>query len=377
MSRMLECMNGVKTAPREPGPRYFGLIGTLLLCLLAFASPAGSLAAETGYAGSAACAGCHEAEHKAWQDSHHGWALREATPENVIGDFNDAAFTHKNITSRFFRKDGKYFVETDGADGRMATFEVRYAVGVAPLQQYLVETEKGRLQVLDIAWDAERKIWYHLYPSADVSAGNGLHWTGSYKNWQSRCAECHQTGFIKGYDPQTRSYQSRWAELTISCESCHGSAKAHVEWANDPTRAGKPDPFSISLKLGAGQQTNELNVCGPCHARRAAFTGGSTPPGEIMGDHYNLALLSPGLYFGDGQQQDEVYVLGSFLQSKMMAKGVTCSNCHEPHSAKLVADGNAICTQCHSEAGRQEFPTLAKADYDTPAHHHHKDGTEA
>src|SRR5262245_54379890 len=122
MSRMLECMNGVKTAPREPGPRYFGLIGTLLLCLLAFASPAGSLAAETGYAGSAACAGCHEAQHKAWRDSHHGWALREATPENVIGDFNDAAFTQKNITTRFFRKDGKYFVETDGADGQPATF---------------------------------------------------------------------------------------------------------------------------------------------------------------------------------------------------------------------------------------------------------------
>ncbi|QIG49017.1 hypothetical protein G5V57_15580 [Nordella sp. HKS 07] len=378
---MLSLKNG-KTVSREQDSKSLGrhcpaLLGALILCLLALASPNSCIAAENEYVGSAVCAGCHEAQHKAWRNSHHGWALREATPDNVIGDFNDAAFTHKNVTSRFVRKDNKFFVETDGPDGQLATYEVRFTVGIAPLQQYLVETDKGRLQVLDIAWDAERKTWYHLYPSADVSAGNGLHWTGSYKNWQSRCAECHQTGFVKGYDPQTKSYQSRWAELTISCESCHGSAKAHVKWANAPARAGKPDPWHDSLKLGAGQQTSELRVCGPCHARRAAFTGDSPPPGEILSDHYNLALLSPGLYFDDGQQQDEVYVLGSFLQSKMMAKGVTCSNCHEPHGAKLVADGNAICTQCHSEAGRQEFPTLTKANYDTPAHYHHKEGTEA
>ncbi|MGE3871519.1 MAG: tetratricopeptide repeat protein [Parvibaculaceae bacterium] len=357
--------------------RWRSILGILFaLWLLAMALPSGSSAAGGGIADSAACAGCHEPQHKAWRDSHHGWALREATAQNVAGDFNDAVFTHKGITSRFFQKDGKYLVETDGADGQPAVFEVRYAVGISPLQQYLVETEKGRLQVLDIAWDTERKIWYHLYPSSDVSAGNGLHWTGSYKNWQSRCAECHQTGFSKGYDPQTDSYKSRWAELTISCESCHGSARAHVEWAGNPDRAHMPDPLQTSLKLGAGHQANELKVCGPCHARRAAFTGDSTPVGAVLGDHYNLALLSPGLYFGDGQQREEVYVLGSFLQSKMTAKGVTCSNCHDPHSARLIAEGNAVCTQCHSEAGRQEFPTLVKADYDTPAHHHHEEGTQ-
>ncbi|WP_119270264.1 tetratricopeptide repeat protein [Taklimakanibacter deserti] len=353
-----------------PGARAF-----IAIWLIFFSLPAVCYAADGGYAGSASCAGCHKAESAAWLDSHHGWALREAKPENVIGDFKDATFTHNNITSRFFRRDGKYFIETDGADGRMTTFEVRYAVGIAPLQQYLVEIDKGRLQVLDIAWDAEKKSWYHLYPSTDVSAGNGLHWTGTYKNWQTRCAECHQTGFTKGYDQQTKSYQSRWAELTISCESCHGSAKSHVEWANDPARSGTADPMRGVLKLGAGQQPNELSVCGPCHARRAAFTGDGTPPGAVLGDHYNLSLISPGLYFGDGQQQDEVYVLGSFMQSKMMAKGVTCSNCHDPHSAKLTAAGDAICTQCHNATGRQDFPSLVKANYDTPVHHHHKSGT--
>jgi predicted CXXCH cytochrome family protein len=61
----------------------------------------------------------------------------------------------------------------------------------------------------------------------------------------------------------------------------------------------------------------------------------------------------------------------------MMAKGVTCSNCHEPHGNALVAEGNAVCTQCHNPTGRGDFPSLALKDYDTPAHHHHKQDTAA
>lgn len=49
----------------------------------------------------------------------------------------------------------------------------------------------------------------------------------------------------------------------------------------------------------------------------------------------------------------------------MYAAGVTCSNCHDPHSLKLHAEGNAICSSCH-------LPDR----YDTPAHHHHQAGTD-
>ena len=111
--------------------------------------------------------------------------------------------------------------------------------------------------------------------------------------------------------------------------------------------------------------------------RRDAFSQVQPPAGAAFDDHYALSLLTPDLYFGDGQQNAEVFILGSFLQSKMKAKGVTCSNCHEAHSGELLAEGNAVCTQCHSEAGREEFPTLRKAEYDTPAHHHHAAGSEA
>ena len=328
----------------------------------------------SGYAGSAVCAECHAAEAEAWKTSDHAWALKEPDARSMLGDFNDARFTHKGATSRFFTRDGTYFVETEGASGKPETFEIRYAVGHRPLQQYLVETTNGRLQVLDIAWDVAGKKWFHLYPDQDAPPGNGMHWTGPYKNWQARCATCHQTGFDKGYDFAGRTYRSHWAERTVGCEACHGPARDHVDQARNP--AGKPQQ-SLMPKLGAGQQENELNVCGPCHARREAFSQIQPPAGAPFDDHYALSLLTPDLYFGDGQQNAEVFILGSFLQSKMKAKGVTCSNCHEAHAGKLLAEGNAICTQCHGEAGRSEFPSLKKADYDTPAHHRHEAGSEA
>ena len=357
-------------------------ISTAIFSALQLAVCADALAAEApGFVGSAACGSCHAAELEAWSDSHHSWALRLPTPENVLGDFDDAHITHKGVTSRFFTDGDRFLVETDGADGELATFEVKYVIGVSPLQQYLVEIDGGRLQALDLAWDVDQKRWFHLYPSEDVSAGNGLHWTGFYKNWQSRCAVCHQTDFRKNYDPSVRTYASQWSELTIGCEACHGAGEAHVAWAE------RPQSFDAALFVGVGSdgllsrsagdgQAAEEAMCGPCHARREALGPDSTPAAPF-GDHYVLSTLRDGLYFADGQQRDEVYILGSFMQSKMHEKGVTCSNCHDPHSGQLLAEGNAVCTQCHNEVGRPEFPTLKLRLFDSPDHHHHAPGSAA
>ncbi|MCA3554920.1 tetratricopeptide repeat protein [Aestuariivirga sp.] len=349
------------------------VVAAAVLWVLAGALARAEDAPHGGLVGSAACAGCHAAEASAWAGSDHAWALKTPDAASVLGDFNDASVTNGNVTTRFTTKDGKYIVETEGADGKPARFEVRYTVGHRPLQQYLVETGRGRLQVLDLAWDAARKRWFHLYPGQDAPPGDGLHWTGSYKNWQARCATCHQTGFSKGFDFPTRTYKSHWAELTVGCEACHGPGAAHGAWARTKTGG---DPYT-ALPMGPGHQAQEIGVCGPCHARREAFSQLQPAAGAPFHDNYALALLTPDLYFPDGQQKDEVFILGSFLQSKMKARGVTCSNCHEPHGGGLVAEGNAVCTQCHGPAGNDTFPSLRKADFDTPAHHNHKQGSEA
>lgn len=333
------------------------------------------------FVGSKVCAGCHEAPAKAWAGSHHAWAWKSPNETTVKGDFDGATIEHKGIKSRFFKKGEKFIVETDGPDGKLAEFDVKSTAGIEPLQQYLLEKEPGRLQALDLAWDTEKKRWYHLYPDQTLKGGDGLHWTGPYKTWNARCAECHATGYKKNYDAKTQRYTSTQAEIGVGCEACHGPGEAHVAWGNDRESFDSnawPRLTKTGLTIGFNRQSPETEIqqCAGCHSRREPLADGNPLPGTPFHDAYRLARLRPGLYHADGSIQDEVYVYGSFLQSKMYARGVRCSDCHEPHAAKLKADGNAVCTQCHSPAGNARFPTLAKAAYDDSSHHFHALGTD-
>lgn len=359
--------------------RPWHVLTALCVWLLSPGVPAQDAPPVPDYVGSAACAECHGDAYARWQDSHHSWAWRPPTGGNVLGDFADATFEHNGVTSRFSLDGDAYVVETDGPDGTLTHYPLHSTVGVAPLQQYLLETAPGRLQSLDVVWDVERRRWYHLYPDAPLTAADGLHWTGPYKTWNARCAECHATDYDKAYDPRTRRYASRQAEIGVGCEACHGPGAAHVAWARAPGAFQAADwsgigPHGFTVTFAADDPQAEVNQCAGCHARREPLGDASPVPGTPFADSYRLALLRDGLYHADGQILDEVYVYGSFLQSKMHARGVRCSDCHQPHAAGLKAAGNVVCTQCHNPAGNDRFPTLPRADYDTPGHHFHRTG---
>jgi Flp pilus assembly protein TadD len=372
----------------------------LLLCAL-LGSTAGltpvSLAEITatvppheGYVGRGACQACHAAEAAAWQGSHHDRAMEEATPQTVLGDFNDARFEHAGVESRFLRQDGRFVVRTDGPDGRPTEFPVRYTFGVYPLQQYLVELPGGRLQALGLAWDsrpaeARGQRWIHLYPGQNVTPSDPLHWTGRLQNWNYMCAECHSTDLRKGYDAAGDRYRTTWAEIDVSCEACHGPGAGHLAWARARERGeatGAPDrglavalderrgvSWTMEAERGIARRSQpratarEIETCARCHSRRALLDEPYLP-GRPIGDTHRVSLLDEGLYFADGQIRDEVYEYGSYLQSAMHRAGVTCSDCHEPHGLRLRGQGNAPCTGCH----------LADR-FDTPQHHRHPAGS--
>ena len=353
-----------------------------LLVILGLASFGSSAGQRSGFVASEGCASCHQKQFADWSKSHHAWAWRQPTAQSVLGDFDDAEFVHKGFRYRFITEKGDYFVVADGPDGDAVRYPLRYVVGVTPLQQYLVETERGRLQALDVVWDTERKRWYHLYPDQDTSAGNGMHWSGSYKNWNSRCAECHATDFKKNFEPLQDRYRSTQAEIGVGCEACHGPGEAHLAWAQapeafDPERWSGVDTKGLPRVYQSADAASEINLCAPCHSRREPLGADSPPPGAAFDDHYRLSLIRDGLYFPDGQIRDEVYVYGSFLQSKMHAAGVKCTNCHDAHSYALHLEGNALCTRCHNPSGNQAFPTLTKANYDSVDHHFHPPGSES
>ena len=324
------------------------------------------------------CLECHQDEARQWQGSHHAKAMAPATADSVRGDFDDAEFRHQGVTSRFFRRDDRFFVRTDGPDGALADFEVAYTFGYAPLQQYLIEMPGGRLQPLQIAWDADRQRWFHLLPDENAPPGDVLHWTGRYQNANTMCISCHTTGFEKRYDAASDSFASRWHEVNVSCQGCHGPGERHVQWAR-LKRDGKEPPaadgnrYGLGVSLKTATASEQVQACAACHSRRSELT--ATPsPGQPLMDHYLPALLTDGLYHADGQQLDEVFVDGSYRQSRMYQAGVGCTACHDPHTGKLKLAGNAVCMQCHAPQANASFASAAGA-FDTPAHHFHQPGS--
>ncbi|MDH5429871.1 MAG: multiheme c-type cytochrome, partial [Nitrospirota bacterium] len=343
------------------------------------------------YTGSEACADCHRPLYEAWQISHHAYSMQPADPNTVLGNFNDEAFAHGDQTFHFSRVNNTFMVKTNGSDGQLHEYKVAYTFGIDPLQQYLIPFSKGRLQALSIAWDTRSKEaggqrWFHLYPDEHINRTDPLHWTGPNQNWNYMCADCHSTNLQKHYDVSQDSYTTTWSDLNVGCEACHGPGSHHVDWAR-ASEAGKSsgsyNAKGLSVQLPAFQKESwqlhpaantavlqkgtpsslEIDTCARCHSRRSVISE-KAHAGQPFLDHYLPALLEERLYHPDGQIDEEVYVYGSFLQSKMFQKGVTCHDCHEPHGLQLRTTGNALCTRCH----RSET-------FDSPAHHFHPSGS--
>ncbi|OJY25236.1 MAG: hypothetical protein BGO98_03660 [Myxococcales bacterium 68-20] len=340
-------------------------------------------AARATFVGAERCAGCHTEQTRTWRGSDHAHAMKIAGSTSIAGDFEDRTYSYAGTTSSFRRIGDRYEVATDGADGGLATFPVTFSFGERPLQQYLVPFGNGRLQALPIAWDTRPKKeggqrWFHVYPNETTTFRDALHWTGPSQCWNTACGECHVTSFQKAYRAESRTYESSYAELGVSCEACHGPGSLHLGWAARSDRAGDPtagltvrlggDTFAWSfdgkpiasrvepLRGGAAQ----VETCARCHSRRMPIWSELHDHRARLADTHRAALLEEGLYFPDGQIEEEVYEYASFLQSKMHARGVVCTNCHDPHSGATRQQGNALCHQCH-----------APASFDTPAHTMH------
>jgi predicted CXXCH cytochrome family protein len=344
------------------------------------------------YVGREQCRECHEKEYDLFQGSDHDMAMDTATEATVLGDFNNVSFTHFGVTSRFFRSGGKYMVQTEGPDGSMQDYEISYVFGVRPLQQYLIRFPGGRYQCLPICWDTRPasdggQRWFHIYQDERIPPDDALYWTRITQNWNYMCAECHSTNLHKNYVYSEKAYHTTWSEIDVSCEACHGPGSEHVKWAERVEAGGTPDadpdlglvvrlkdtdnatwifdPDSITARRSVPRQSDQLiQMCSRCHSRRAVATEDYYHGGSLLDTHWP-SLLEEDLYFSDGQILDEVYVYGSYLQSKMYMAGVVCKDCHEPHSGQVYVQGNALCYRCHmaTEYGsrKHHFHDPAKA----------------
>ena len=382
-----------------------GLLSNLILAAIGFliiifaglmpAPARAQIDSAAKYVGVEVCAGCHQTQADRWKTSHHALAMEKATPATVLGDFSGVSVDNFGVVSTFSRVGDKFMVRTDGPDGALHDYEVTHTFGIDPLQQYLIAFPDGRYQMLGLAWDTRPKDkggqrWFHLYPDEKPQPGSLLHWTGRDQTWNYMCADCHTTNLKKNYNLSANTYATTWASLGVTCEACHGPGSRHVAWAksgSSPAPAGKsgisdkvrmgleawlkatdPGRWEMNPATGTARRTEplasaQLDTCAPCHSRRKLLANGLAPDAPFL-DAALPGLLEPTLYHADGQIDGEVFEYDSFVQSAMHKAGVVCSNCHEPHAAKLRAEGNGLCAQCH-----------LPEKFDITAHHKHSPGS--
>ncbi|MCQ1058992.1 tetratricopeptide repeat protein [Photobacterium sp. ZSDE20] len=376
---------------------YSGCIIVLLGLLVVLLIRQPVLGQTSTYVGSEACMDCHDEQVKAWRGSHHEMAMKHAAADSVLGNFSDETLKHNGKTNRFFKKEGEYWVHIAGADQQFADFKISYTFGVYPLQQYMVEFPDGRVQLIPFAWDSRPpeqggQRWFHLYP--ETTPVDEFYWTNAGQNWNFMCADCHSTNLKKNYDEKSDSYDTTWSEINVGCEACHGPASAHIEYiakssdklttsdSNELIHANTLMGFDRDLSEAVKEwvfldghktlqpksihPTDQLQTCAQCHSRRTQLNESASHVKGSFLDKYRLSLITPELYYPDGQIYDEDYVYGSFLQSRMAEKGVTCTNCHDPHTAQLKIPEEAVCSQCH-----------VSPKYVSSKHTLHDAGTEA
>ncbi len=315
------------------------------------------------YVGSAQCKTCHLQEFEDWETSDHFRAMELPNDSTVLGNFT-ADYHADGVKNHFFKKDGKYYINTQGRDGKNADVEVKYTFGFYPLQQYLIEQPGGKLQATRVSWDSKNNKWFHQYPNQKIASNDWLHWTGNGQNWNTMCASCHSTNLQKNYDFAKDEYHTSFSEINVACESCHGAGSKHLEYiASDEYKSGNKLAYSGLSEVTSKTNTLQIKNCAPCHARKTDVSEQAIFSEELL-DNMIPAMISNENYQADGQILNENYEYGSFAQSKMYHNNVTCSNCHNPHSGKLLLAGNAMCLSCH------------QPKYDSPSHHFHTANTK-
>ena len=241
------------------------------------------------YAGSESCRDCHRADYDLWKTSHHALAERSISAvSDQIAFSPTRSLQHGTENTTFQFTNGQYQIVTLGIESNRQPFRVERVFGNDPLIQFLAPFPGGRYQVHEASYDPKSNQWFYVYGDDLRFPREFGHWTGRGMNWNSFCAECHNTRLHKNYDPAADSYYTTMAEMAIGCEACHGSLKAHNEWQKAHPKTTLPDPTVSSLP-----PARIVGLCGSCHSRSTDLTE-NFKPGDSFYDHYALELkLNP------------------------------------------------------------------------------------
>lgn len=303
--------------------------------------------------GSSSCRECHEPFYEKWATSYHGLAMQPFTA--------DLAARLKPLSEPITVRDNRYRVELAGHKGWVVEsgsggeqrYSIEHALGGKNVFYFLTPLERGRLQVLPVAYDVCRQEWFDTTGSAARGLmhfeDEVLDWRAPQLTFNTSCHGCHVSQFSSNYDPQTDTYHSVWSEPGINCETCHAAAGEHVKLFRELPPGQKPDDIRIiSTKKFSTEQLNAL--CAPCHAKAAALTS-SFRPGDRYFDNYDLVGPEHSDFYPDARDLGENYTYTSWRMSPCVKSGqLSCLHCHTSSGRYRFADDtNQACMPCHQD----------------------------
>ncbi|MFP4166663.1 MAG: ammonia-forming cytochrome c nitrite reductase subunit c552 [Opitutales bacterium] len=309
--------------------------------------------------GPQACAECHEKEVRDWEESHHANANRPVSPELDSEAFNPTRrIKESGVTYEMAEENGEFLLRVlpDDENEAAKTYKLVGVIAHTPIRQYLAEFPDGRYQTISASYDVKKDRWVDVFANEDRQPGEWGHWTGQGMNWNANCAYCHTTEYEKNYNLEENAYHSSWVQQGLACATCHSGLETHVE-------AARQEDYETGLTTL--DQKQRIHNCAICHSRRDQLTAEGFESGDNYHDHFNLSLPDqPGLYYPDGQIRDEVFVFASFELSRMGHAGVSCMDCHDPHTEELIqpVKNNMLCQRCH-EHGVMDAPFIEPEEH--------------
>ncbi|MFA5190983.1 MAG: tetratricopeptide repeat protein [Verrucomicrobiia bacterium] len=315
-----------------------------------------SAAPTTAFTGSSRCRECHEHFYQLWSKSHHGLAMQPFTPQfgekEVQPQRDDIVI--RGIRYRAENTGGKWFVVERGPRGERK-YPMMEVMGGKNVYYFLTPLDRGRLQVLPVAYDVRRKEWYDTTASAmrhfqDVS-NEALDWREWPLTFNTACYNCHVSQLENNYNLKTDTYHTTWFEPGINCETCHGPCGEHIRLFKQ-IGGGKPphDLKLIRFTTMTPQQRND--TCAPCHAKMSPLTT-SFQPGDRYFDHFDLGTLEDRDFYPDARDLGENYTFTLWRTSP------------------CIKDAKFDCTHCHTSSGRYRFTGANANNACLPCHKTH------
>jgi len=331
--------------------------------------PPAQPAATYEYTGSASCEECHPDLTRRWRKTGHALGIKEYTNAAPAKPFDGEIFTARDIDHRLGPGPK---MRCEGPGGEMREFPVELVIGVRRVQMFTTSMPGGRIQVLPVFLELPKRRWFDYTDfifggPADIriEPDSPDSWYTWARNFNSRCGFCHTTDYEIGYDPDAGDYKTRWNEMAIGCEACHGPGRDHiVKWRR---LEDGPDPIVNPARHLDLERSNQ--ICGMCHAESEVVVPGFRPGDDLL-EFMDLAGLEDERHVApDGRANELIHNLLPIMQSR--CGPVSCTRCHDPHGSGIAGDlhfplsDDRTCTQCHKEIGAA-----------LEAHTHHKAPSE-